>query len=241
MDAIMDKRLPSLSMVFPAYNEEANVAETIRQALDVGARVSDVFEVIIINDGSRDRTGDIAESWAKNDSRVRVIHHAPNQGYGGAVWSGLQAARYDYVFWSDADLQFDLRELSTLIAFVPDSDVVLGYRAKRQDPFLRLLNAKGWNMLNRFLFGLKLKDVDCAFKLFKAEVIKNVPVISRGAMLSVELLVRLMRRGVRFQEVPVTHLPRVAGSPTGAKLSVIFRALREMLCVFGELRREKLH
>ncbi len=226
----------SLSILFPAYNEEANIEETICQAKAVAEKITTDYEIIVVNDGSKDLTADIVDLLAHNDSHIKVVHHSPNQGYGAAVWSGIQAAKGDYVFFTDADLQFDLSELTKLVEHVPAHDIVIGYRAKRMDPFIRLVNAKGWNVLNRILFGLKVKDIDCAFKLFKRDIVKDLPVQSRGAMLSAELLIRLQRQGIVFKEVPVTHLPRVAGSPTGAKLSVIFRAFKEMLKVFmGEL------
>ncbi len=226
----------SLSVFFPAYNEEQNITDSVKQAEAVLQTITPTYEIIVVNDGSRDSTGAIADTLAKNNPHIRVVHHNPNQGYGAAVWSGMQAARYDYVFFTDADLQFDLKEIKKLLAYVPEYQVVIGYRAKRRDPFMRILNAKGWNILNRFLFGLQVKDIDCAFKLFDRRVVANLPLQSRGAMMSAELLIRLQRQGIRFKEVPVTHLPRTAGSPTGAKPSVILRAFRELFQTYrGEL------
>jgi hypothetical protein len=126
-----------------------------------------------------------------------------------------------------------LEELKDLVQYVPDHDVVIGYRAKRRDPLMRLLNAKGWNILNRMLFGLRVRDIDCAFKLFKRDLVKDLPVKARGAMLSAEFLIRLQRRGIIFKEIPVTHLPRLKGSPTGAKPAVIIRAFKEMLQIYN--------
>ncbi len=226
----------SLSLFFPAYNEEANIRESVTQANEVLRKLVDDYEIIIINDGSNDATGAIADTLVKENKRVRVVHHQPNQGYGGAVLSGIKAATKDYVFFTDADLQFDLQEIKKLLAFVPKYDVVLGYRAKRRDPFMRLANAKAWNLLNRLLFGLKVKDIDCAFKLFKRDVIQGIPIKSRGAMISAEFLIRLQRQGVTFKEVAVTHLPRIAGSPTGAKPAVIMRAFKELIQMYrGDL------
>ncbi len=229
----------SLSVFFPAYNEEENIESTVEQATDVLSSLDIEYEIIVVNDGSSDRTGEIAERLSLTDPRIRVINHDPNQGYGAAVWSGIQAARYEYVFFTDADLQFDLREIPLLLEHVPEHDVVLGYRADRQDPFIRLVNAKGWNILNRLLFGLKVKDIDCAFKLFKTKLVQNLPIESRGAMMSAELLIRLKQKGVKFKEVPVTHLPRMYGEATGAKPAVILRAFRELFSMYtGDLGRE---
>jgi putative flippase GtrA len=233
---IKEKNKPWLSVFFPAYNEEKNIETLVRDAHRVLSRLKKEYEIIIVNDGSRDQTGEIADRLALENPRVRVIHHSPNQGYGAALLSGFQAARGEYVFFTDADLQFDLKEIKKLLVYVPAYDVVLGFRAKRRDPFMRLLNAWGWNKLNRFLFGLRVKDIDGAFKLFKTHIVKQIPVVSRGAMLSAELLTRLQREGIEFKEVPVTHLPRRAGEPTGAKPAVILRAFKEMLSLYvGEL------
>jgi len=222
----------SLSVFFPAYNEEENIESSVKQADAVLRTLVSDYEIIVVNDGSKDRTGEIAEELALKNPRVRVVHHNPNQGYGAAVWSGIQAAEKEYIFFTDADLQFDLSEIKYLVEHAQDHDVVIGYRAKRRDPFMRLVNAKGWNVLNRILFGLRVRDIDCAFKLFKRDLVKNLPIASRGAMMSAEFLIRLSRQGVTFKEVPVTHLPRVKGSPTGAKPSVIARAFKEMLQIY---------
>lgn len=231
----MSERL-SLSVFFPAYNEEANIAQSVSEAEAVLKTVTNTYEIIIVNDGSKDRTGAIADELAEKNKHVRVVHHSPNQGYGAAVLAGMRAARYEYIFFTDADLQFNLEELKQLLQYIPEYEVVIGYRAKRRDPFMRLVNAKGWNILNRFLFGLRVHDIDCAFKLFRRSVVQDLPVKSRGAMMSAELLIRLQRKGIKFKEVPVTHLPRKFGSPTGAKPSVIFRAFKELFQTYrGEL------
>ncbi len=235
---MIKKNLP-ISIFFPAYNEEDNIAETVRQAEEVVQRITDTYEIIVVNDGSKDDTGPIADQIALVNSRVRVIHHSPNQGYGGALWSGFQAAKYDWVFFTDADLQFRLDELVNLAEHIPENDVVLGYRAPRKDPFMRLVNAWGWNLLNRFLFGLKVRDIDCAFKLMRRDLVASLPVKSRGAMISAEILIRLQRKGIVFKEVPVTHLPRLHGEATGAKPAVIIRAFKELFGLYrGALGQE---
>lgn len=223
----------SLSVFFPAYNEEKNIQETLLRGKEAAKKVASTYELIVVNDGSSDKTGAIADALAGEDpAHVRVVHHQKNLGYGAALKSGIAAARHDYVFFTDADLQFDLKELPLLAAHVGDYPAVIGYRAPRRDPFMRLVNAWGWNLLNRFLFGLKARDIDCAFKLFERRLLAALPLKAEGAMLSAEMLIRLSRKGVPVKEVPVTHLPRKAGSPTGAKLSVILRAFKEMLFLF---------
>lgn len=218
----------SLSIFFPAYNEEDNIADSVRQALDVARTITDRYEVIVVDDGSKDKTAAIVEDMSRDNPRIRLVRHNPNQGYGAAVWSGIQAARYEWVFFTDADLQFKLEELTRLVEHTYDYDVILGYRAPRKDPFMRIVNAKGWNAVNRLIFGLKVRDIDCAFKLFKRDLVAPLPVYSRGAMMSAEMLIRLQKQHISFKEVPVTHLPRLKGEATGAKPAVILRAFKEM-------------
>jgi len=224
----------SISVFFPAYNEEANIAAAVAQAQEVltSLGVPD-YEIMVVNDGSRDRTREIVEELCHRDAHVRLVNHQVNQGYGATVWSGIMSSTMDYIFFTDGDLQFDLAEIARLLAYVPECDVVVGFRIKRQDSPIRLLNAWAWNVLNHLLFGLKVKDIDCAFKLFKREVVSGLPMRSRGAMFSAELLVRIIRLGFRVAEVGVTHYPRKAGSATGARLSVILRAFRELWRVYG--------
>jgi glycosyltransferase involved in cell wall biosynthesis len=234
----------SLSIFFPTYNEEANIERSVQKAKQTVERITDIYEIIIVDDGSSDRTPDIADHLACTDDHIRVVRHPSNKGYGAAVYSGIHAARYDYIFFTDADLQFDLSELAILVHFVPEYSVVLGYRSPRRDPFLRRLNARGWNVLNRMLFGLNVKDIDCAFKLMDRKLVASLPLRTRGAMMSAELLIRLQRRGVVCKEIPVTHFPRLKGVATGAKFSVIARALKELIYLYrgtlGYVSRKQL-
>ncbi|MBV9967871.1 MAG: bifunctional glycosyltransferase family 2/GtrA family protein, partial [Alphaproteobacteria bacterium] len=225
----------SLTLFFPAHNEQANLAGTIQDALGVAEESPyiDDYEILIINDGSTDATAAIAEGLAAENPRVRVINHDQNRGYGAALKTGLAAAAKDWVFFTDSDRQFDLLELQNLLVHIPAYDAVIAYRAPRRDPFMRLVNAKMWNVLNRILFGLRVRDIDCAFKLLQRRDVQSLRLLSRGAMINAELLIKLAQRGINIKEVPVSHLPRLHGSPTGAKPSVIFRALREMVMLYG--------
>lgn len=232
-------KITSLSLFFPAWNEEANIAKTINNALLVMDKMNIPYELIIVNDGSSDKTGQIAEDLAQTNNKVKVVSHERNLGYGAAVWSGIQASQYEFIFFTDADLQFDINEINELIKYIPEYQVILGYRLKRQDSFIRIFNAKAWNILNRLSFGLNVKDIDCAFKLIKADLLKELETKSRGAMLSAEILIKLQDQGYKFKEVAVTHLPRRTGNPSGAKLSVIFRAFREFFRTYKRLRTFK--
>ncbi len=235
--------MSSLSISFPAYNEEDNIGRAIQDAVRVASKITDDFEVIIVDDGSADRTGDVIREYATRHPQVRLVEHEVNKGYGAAVYDGLVAGTKDWAFFTDSDLQFVMDELENLWALRDEANIVIGYRAPRRDPFIRKFNGFGWTWLTNVLFGYVSRDVDCAFKLMSRQVVQAVAphVLSRGATLSAEFLVRAKRMGFKIREVPVTHRPRVAGSQTGAKLSVILRAFREMATFRIQLWRERAH
>lgn len=238
MSDTTDRPSTDLSVFLPFHNEEENIAAAVQAtttALETMPGIGE-FEVIIVNDGSTDRTKAIAEEIIRKDARVRLVSHETNRGYGAAVMSGFRAAHLEYVFFTDGDLQFDVREIGKLLTFVPEYGAVIGYREKRRDSRIRLLNAFCWNRFIRLVFGLTVRDIDCAFKLFKTGLVADLPMISGGAMFSSELLVRLKLAGVRFKEVPVAHLPRKNGAASGAKLRVIMKAFRECWKVRQDLR-----
>ena len=220
-----------LSYFFPAHNEEANVAGLVEEALRVLPTLAAAFEIIIVNDGSRDRTRAIAdELTASHPGVVRAVHHPVNRGYGGALRSGFGAARYELVAFTDGDRQFQVADVGRLVTRLsaPDApDVVVGLRIERADPLIRRLYAKVYRLANRLFFGLRVTDVDCACKLFRREVLEGIRVESDGAFFSAELLIKLQASGRSVAEVGVPHYARTAGSPTGAKPQVILRAVRD--------------
>jgi len=225
------ERLPALTFFFPAYNEEESVEAVVREAQQTLPRFADEFEIVVVDDGSQDRTGEIADRLALADPRVRVIHHRPNRGYGGAVRSGLAGARHPYVFFTDGDRQFRLGDLALLIREIDAVDAVVGYRAKRMDPRRRLVIAWVYKQVIRVLFGGGFRDVDCAYKLFRTEIFQRAPlaeVRSNGAFFSAELLLRIHAAGLRVRQVAVPHHPRTAGVAAGAAPKVVLRTLRDM-------------
>ncbi|MDB5244753.1 MAG: glycosyltransferase family 2 protein [Parcubacteria group bacterium] len=228
----------TLSVFFPVFNEEENLRTTVlqtKETLDQSPFISQ-YEIIVVDDGSSDLSASIARRLSREYDGIRLVSHPHNMGYGAALKTGIAAARMDYVFFTDADLQFDIVELHALLAHAGAYPVVIGYRSPRRDPFLRLVNAWGWNLLNRVFFGLRVRDIDCAFKLFKTSLIQELQLKSKGAMISAEALIRLTRQHIEIKQVPVSHLPRRAGNPTGAKLSVIFKAFNEMVQLYrGDL------
>lgn len=226
-----------LSVVLPAYNEESVIAQTVEQCVLVLEVVAPDYEIIVVDDGSRDRTGPIADELAVANPRVRVIHNRPNRGYGGALMAGFRAATKSLTFFMDSDGQFDIRDIAKLlIQREAGHRVVLGYREHRQDSLRRLVNAWGWNMLVSWVFGLRVRDVDCAFKVYDTNIVRMLDVQAAGAMVNTEMLAKLARVGVPVVEVPVHHYQRLHGSATGAQVRVILHAFSELF----HLRR-KLH
>ncbi len=222
------RRIPSITVVYPAFNEEANIRHTVEAACRALSTLADTWEVIVVNDGSRDGTKGLCDELAGTYPNVRAIHHPANRGYGAALKSGIMVARHGLIFFSDSDGQFDIRELRDLVRWSGEYDIVAGYRARRSDPAHRLLNAWGWKMLVRFVLGIKIRDIDCAFKLFRREVFQRVQIRSVGAMVNTEILAQASRFGMKIHEVPVSHFPRFHGKSTGADLSVIIKAFREL-------------
>lgn len=226
----------SISVIFPAYNEEANIEKSVLMAREAMSPFFDRLEIIVVNDGSADRTREILDRLVADSSDVRAIHFEKNRGYGSALRTGLYAARNDLVFFSDSDLQFDLDEIKHLLEWIDQYEIVAGYREHRADPFMRRFNAWGWRSLVRLTLGLKVRDIDCAFKLFRREVFDKVKLASVGAMINTELLTRAQQEGMRIKEVPVKHFPRSAGKQTGANLKVIAKAFRELFEMRSRLR-----
>ncbi|MGH8659857.1 MAG: glycosyltransferase family 2 protein, partial [Gammaproteobacteria bacterium] len=227
----------SISVILPAYNEEENIEKALEQAIDNLELLFSDWEIIVVDDGSHDRTGDIVNRVARENARVTAVRHHRNQGYGAALRSGIQRARKELVFFCDSDLQFHINEILLLLMWVEQYDIVIGYRGRRSDPFYRKLNASGWNLLVRLLLRLKVRDIDCAFKLFRSEVFNTVKIGAVGAMVNTEILVQATRLGYKLREVPVTHFPRRNGQQTGAKVQVILKAFKELF----RLRRGLYH
>ncbi|MBI2939080.1 MAG: glycosyltransferase family 2 protein [Chloroflexi bacterium] len=218
-----------ISAVLPAYNEEGNLPRTIPAVVQTLSQITSDFEVLVVDDGSRDRTAEVAQELAARYPQLRVIRHEANKGYGGALWTGFTSATRDLIFFTDADYQFDIADLHRLIPHIGEYDLVIGYRSPRRDRFVRKLNALGWKLVVHLLFGYTARDVDCAFKLFRREVIEVCPIESRGATFSAELLIKARAAGFCIKEVPVKHLPRTIGSATGARPAVILRAFKELI------------
>jgi glycosyltransferase involved in cell wall biosynthesis len=227
---------PALSLIFPVFNEQENIGVVLDAALDLAPKLAADFEIVVVDDGSRDGSAGVIAERVASDPRVRVLTHPSNRGYGAALRSGLREARGELVFFSDADLQFELTELEDLLHHTERFDVVAGYRSPRRDPWGRRLLAAGWGLLVRALFDLQIRDIDCAFKVFRRPVVEAMPIESLGAFVNTEILVRARSAGFRIHQIPVSHHPRQHGQQSGARPRVILRALVELATLYRELR-----
>lgn len=218
----------SLSVVLPVYDEEHAILVTLADVTRTLDKWGAAYEVIVVDDGSRDRTGALVAACAARDPRVRLVTHTINQGYGGALASGFAAATSDLTLFMDADGQFAISDLALLLAQVDDVDAVLGYRIRRRDSWMRLANAAGWQAAVWLALGVRVRDLDCAFKLLRTDFLHTYPPTTRGALINAELVYTLARIGATYREVGVRHLPRRGGRATGAHPRVIARALRDL-------------
>jgi glycosyltransferase involved in cell wall biosynthesis len=230
---------PRLSLVFPVFDEEPNILPLLDSARATALKLTHDFEIILVDDGSRDRSAEIIEERCAEDPRHRVVRHRCNTGYGAALRSGLREAQGELIFFSDADLQFDLSEIEKLLEHTEEFDIVAGYRARRSDPWPRRFIAASWGATVRMLFGLRVRDIDCAFKVFRREVIDAIEIEAIGAFVNTEILVRARAADFRIHQVPVSHRRRRHGDQSGANPKVILRAIVELTTLFRALHRAR--
>ncbi|MCP4610921.1 MAG: glycosyltransferase family 2 protein [Planctomycetes bacterium] len=228
----------SISVFFPCYNEQGNVTGIVEKTLAVLEKLDADFEVIIVDDGSSDDTGKIADELAGGNDRVKVVHHGTNLGYGAALQSGFKAATKELVFYTDGDGQFDIKEMPGLLGLMGQYDIVSCYRLNRQDNLVRRINAWCWTKLVCLVFSMKIRDIDCAFKLYKREIFDTFKLVSTGALIDAEVLARAVRKGYRVVQQGVHHYPRTAGAQTGANLRVILRAFKELFGLWQQIRKD---
>jgi len=232
------EKISELSLFFPAYNEEKNLKETVEEAIPVLKKIAQKYEVVIVNDGSEDQTGKVAAALAQKYPFIKVINHSPNRGYGAALKSGMYNSRFEWITFTDSDGQFDFSEITKFITKQKQTkaDLVIGYYLKRAVPVYRVLGSKVWELAVWLLFGLKVRDTDCAFKFFRKKVVDKIPKLEaeRGPFISSEFLIKAKRAGFKITEVGVHHYPRKAGQQTGSSLKVVLSGLKDLV----ELRRK---
>ena len=222
----------TLSLVLPAHNEEGNIEIVVRRALAVLPHFCEGFEILVVNDGSRDATGPIVDRLSREDARVRAIHHPVNRGYGGALKTGFNASTMDYVMFMDADRQFEISDIRLLSPFVSLFDIVAGFRMERSDPIHRRINAEIFNIAVRVLFGVHMRDLDCAFKIFRGDLLRSLDLTTSGALINAEMQAKLRRQGATLVQIGVPHYARVAGQATGGSIRVIIRAMWETVTLW---------
>lgn len=240
LETAMKHKLDKLSVFFPAYNEEDNIRSTVESALKVLPSVAKTWEVIIVNDGSKDNTLKVARGLAGRNKSVRVVNHEVNRGYGAAFKSGFYSAKYPWIVFTDADGQFDFSEIDEFIETQRETnaDLVIGYYKDRKVTFVRKLNSFLWQVVVYILFGLSVKDIDCGFKLVSKKVIDKIPKLEseRGAFVSSEFLINARKKGFKIVEVPVSHYPRKSGKATGANIDVIVQSFVDLFKLWKRLR-----
>jgi len=220
----------TLSIFFPAYYDEKNIDKVVHKAVKVAEELElKDYEITIIEDGSPDKTAEVADELSGLYEKVKVIHHKKNMGYGATLYEGFTSARLDYVFYTDGDNQFDLEDLKKFVALIPFSDIVVGYRKKKQYSTYRKLTSFIYNLILRFTFDIDYVDIDCAFKLFKRELFDRIKIQTKDAFIDAEIMIQAKILGYTSTEVGVKHLPRIDGISTAARPSIILRTMKEII------------
>lgn len=236
----MEKKFDELSIFLPAYNEENNLKKTIDNVVENVTKNVSKWELVVVNDGSSDNTKKIAEKYANENKRIRVITHEENRGYGASLKTGFYTAKYPWISFIDSDGQFDFGEIGNFIEKQKETnaDLVIGYYKKRRASITKIITSKVWESVVFLLFGLKVRDVDCGFKLISKKVINSIPKLEseRGAFITSELLIKAKEKGFKIAEIPVNHYPRLKGEGTGRKFSVIIRSFEDLFKLWIKLK-----
>lgn len=229
-------KIPAISVFFPTYNEEKNIKKTVTEAVKILEKIAKDWEIVVVNDGSTDKTEEIVKKLMKKEPRISMITHTPNKGYGAAFKSGFYHCQYPWIAYTDADGQFAFSEIDKFLAEKDEGDLIIGYRLQRRDPALRIFIAKLLKIWNLVFFGLWLRDVDCGFKLIKKEVVDKIGTLkTESAITETEFLARAIRAGFKIVEVPVHHFPRLTGKQTGGDIKVIVKAVKESFNLWKSL------
>lgn len=235
----MATQIDKISVFLPTYNEEGNIKKVVLNTKEVLEKVASTWELIVVNDGSKDATPDIVNALEKSDPRIKLINHEENLGYGASLQTGFYNAKYPWIAFTDSDGQFDFSEITNFLVKQKETeaDLVIGYYKKRRVSLSKILTSKVWELFVFLLFGLKVRDIDCGFKLISKKVIDTIPHLEsqRGAFISSELLIKSKKKGFRIVEIPVTHYPRVSGSGTGRRLNVILKSFADLFKLWKKL------
>lgn len=236
---LVTSMISELSLFLPTYNEEGVIQKTVLSSKKIISKHFKKWEIIVVNDASKDNTKKIVNRLSNDDPRIKVINHIQNKGYGGAFKTGLYSSKYNWIALIDSDGQFDFSEIINFVKKQEETnaDLVIGYYKKRQVSKLKILTSKMWELTVYMLFGLHVKDIDCGFKLISKKVIDNIPTLEseRGAFISSELLIKSKKSGFKIVEIPVTHFPRVTGKGTGRDITVIIKSFVDLFRLWKKL------
>lgn len=227
-----------ISIILPAYNEEKNIIFTIKDIADFFDRKKLACEIIVVDDGSTDKTKEILDKYKKT-TNIIIVSYEKNLGYGAALRSGFSKAKGNLIFFTDSDRQFDIKDIEPFLDKIIENDFVIGYRKNRKDPYYRIFYAFIFRFLALIFFGVKVKDVDCAFKLFKSYVLSDLKLVSDGALINLEILAKAQKRGYKFVELPVNHFKRIEGKQTGGSFKVIFRAIIQFFLLWKRINHKQ--
>ena len=235
------KKIAQISVFLPAYNEEDNIKATIASVEGVLKKISCEYEILVVNDGSSDNTGEIVRDLIKRNNKIRLVNHSVNHGYGAAFKTGLYSVRYSYVVQMDSDGQFDFSQVEKFIEKIDQADLIIGYRIARTDSFYRRFMARVLWLADFILFGLDFKDIDCGFKLFKRQILEEMPKLKTESAITVtEFVARAKHAGAKIAQVGVNHYSRSGGMQTGGKPSIIFKASWQGILLWFFLLKEKI-
>ena len=236
----MDSKIKELSVFLPTYNESENLPKVVENVVQSASKYAKDWELIIVNDGSKDNTQEIAESYSKKDDRIKVITHKVNLGYGASLKTGLYNSKYSWIAFIDSDGQFDFGEVGNFVKKQEETnaDLVIGYYKKRKVSFVKKITSKAWEAVVFIFFGLKVRDIDCGFKLISKKVVEGISKLEseRGAFISSELLIKAKKKGFKIVEIPVTHYPRTKGVGTGRNINVIIKSFIDLFELWRKLK-----
>jgi len=237
----MSKKLPELTIFFPFWNEEKNVKHVVENAIPIAKEIAVKWEILIIDDGSADRTYAVGQELSRKYENVKVITHSPNRGYGAALKEGFENAKYDYVVFTDGDRQFDFAEVKKLIESIDGADIVIGFRKRRRDSISRhilMYMLKFWDYL---FFRFYFRDIDCGFKMFTRKALQEImPLRSEGAMITTEILAKATRKKLKIRQVEVNHYKREYGAQSGANIAVVVRAVLESFILWFDILNKRI-
>lgn len=236
----MERKLPELSIFFPFWNEEKNIDSVVESAIPIAKSIAIKWEILIIDDGSKDKTLERAYKLAEKHKNIRVIAHTPNRGYGAALQEGFKNSKYEYVVFTDGDGQFDFSEVTKFVEKIDNNDIVIGFRQKRQDRFKRTVLMTLLKIWDWMFFKFYFKDIDCGFKMFRKTAVDAImPLRSEGAMITTEILAKAQKKKLKIDQVGVTHYPRQFGIQSGANFAVVMRAVFETFILWWDIKNKR--